>query len=245
MSIIKNREIDDESPIQSIVSLYDQTSFLTMQKNEVKLWNIEIDKDPLLIYHKKGRYSFNTAIAASSNEFNVFAISDENCDINFYDMRESIVISRPSSIYSSIDDIDTYIHSITFFPSQPYFCVRSIEYILLYDRRKEDCPIKRLQAQKVVEGIETKFDRFESVYIPSEGIISGLYGNEFISWEFNCGAYSSHRASKPTQSQRNQVDYSKGVTSIAHSSLYNTIGLSCSSSLFFFKYGKPKMIGDE
>lgn len=226
--------------ICGILCLPDQSSFIEVEVSSVKLWNIE--------YHKEKPFTFFddfeneiTSAGLDPSKSNVFVFSDSSGEVQLFDMSSNqIVSSFSTSKFGDPQFADLSVTSLTFKPTGDLFVARSFTHLQVWDLRNN---IKPLASQEVHHFPErgnylhsdSNHDIFGSLFLPSDEIYSGSFGQVFVSWDWKKSILIKHKASRRATISDSAVDFTKKVSKITVSHNGSILGVASTSSLFFYQ----------
>lgn len=228
--------------ICKILCLQDQSSFLEIESSSAKMWNIDYHRPKPFVLLQNYQNEITSA-ALDPTQPNVFAFSDDTGAVKLFDISSnSIVNSFSTAEYNDTQYSDLSVTSVKYKPTGVLFSTRSFTHLQVWDTRNNVKPLASQKVQNYPERSnyarvgDSLHDNFGSLFLSSDEIYSGTFGQVFISWDWKNSVVIKHKASRrPTANVDSQIDFTKKVSRITVNHSGNILGVASTSSLFFYQ----------
>lgn len=228
--------------ICKILCLQDQSSFLEIESSSAKMWNIDYHREKPFVLLQDYKNEI-TAATLDPTQPNIFTFSDDTGAVKIFDMSSNSIVNTFSTAeFNDTQYSDLSVTSVKYKPTGVLFSTRSFTHLQVWDTRNNAKPLASQKVQSYPErsnyarSDDSLHDNFGSLFLSSDEIFSGTFGQVFISWDWKNSVVIKHKASRrPTANVDSQIDFTKKVSRITVNHSGNILGVASTSSLFFYQ----------
>ncbi|OHT08751.1 protein phosphatase PP2A regulatory subunit B [Tritrichomonas foetus] len=225
-----------------LLCLSDQSSFIQVESESAKLWNIDYHRPkPFILFdHYQNEI---TSAGLDPSQPNVFAFADDSGDVKLFDMGSNTIINSFSTPqFGDPQYSDLSVTSVKFKPSGTLFATRTFTHLQVWDTRNNAKPLAVQEVQNYPERGnyvrvgDYSHDSFGSLFLSTDEIYSGTFGHVFVSWDWKSSVLIKHKASRrSTGMNESTVDFTKKVSRITVNHGSTILGVASTASLFFYQ----------